>query len=105
MRQRKARGWKWMLYSDSGVSTIEFAIVFPFMIIIAFMGFELAFDIIVDASVQIAAESASRVGVVVGTPPNGLTREQQATQIVHGILDGWTSVGGVVTVNILDYAG
>ena len=92
-----------MVHSDSGVSTIEFAIVFPFMIIIAFMGFELAFDIIVDASVQVAAEAASRVSMVVGTPANGNTREQQALQNVHAVLDGWANVGGVVTINILDY--
>ena len=72
-----------------GVSAIEFAIAAPFVLVIVLGTCELAMDMLMDASVQMAAQAASRYGLTTTAPSNG-TRQQQAQAIVNSYLQHWT---------------
>jgi Flp pilus assembly protein TadG len=88
---------------DGGVSAIEFAIASPLVFILVLGTVELAVDMSIDATVQMAAQSASRVGLTV-TPPSSGTREAQAKSIVLSVLGGWLKMPRTtVTVTELDY--
>ncbi|SPB12812.1 hypothetical protein NOV72_00117 [Caballeronia novacaledonica] len=88
---------------DQGVTAIEFAFVSPFLLIMILMTMEIALDMIVDASVQYAAQQASRAGLTTSVPSSG-SRDDQARQIVNNILGGWTKFGGTVNIATLSYA-
>jgi len=86
-----------------GVSAIEFAIAAPFVFVLVLGTVELAVDMMIDATVQMAAQSASRVGLTTTNPASG-TRAQQAQQIVTNIMSGWTGMPNTtLTVTELDY--
>jgi len=57
---------------------------------------------IADASVQAAAQAASRVGLTTTAPSTG-SRVQEAQTIVQSILGGWKNVSGTITVTELNY--
>ncbi|WP_431311366.1 TadE/TadG family type IV pilus assembly protein [Paraburkholderia aromaticivorans] len=98
----RRRGVVGPLSDDGGVSAIEFALLSPVVFFLIMGTLELALDMIVDASVQIAAESASRVGLTTTNPATG-TRSDQAQSIVMNTLGGWQKIGGTVTINTLNY--
>ena len=102
LRPRDAPGLKRLLGDSRGTTSIELAIIGPFLVFLAVGAIELALDMVVDASVQIAAQSASRAGLTT-TVPSGESREAQAQAIVNRILDTWTRVGAVVTISEVDY--
>jgi Flp pilus assembly protein TadG len=91
-----------VLADSRGTSAIEFAIFAPVMFILVLGTVELALDMIVDASVQIAAQAASRAGLTTSNPASG-TRAAQAQSIVTSILGRWTSIGATVNITELDY--
>lgn len=90
------------LRDERGTSAIEFAILSPFVFFLVLGTVELAMDMIVDASVQIAAENASRTGLTTTAPATG-TRATQAQATVMSILGRWQNVGATVTITELDY--
>jgi Flp pilus assembly protein TadG len=87
---------------DSGVSAIEFALVGPVVFLLVLGTVEIALDMIVDASVQLAAQQASRVGLTTVSPSTG-TRDSQARAIINAYLQPWTNIGGTVSVTTLNY--
>ncbi|MGV7241293.1 TadE/TadG family type IV pilus assembly protein [Caballeronia sp. M23-90] len=91
-----------MLGDNRGVSAIEFAIVGPMVFILILGTVEIALDMFVDASVQLAAQAASRVGLTTVDPSSG-TRSEQAKKIVMTILGRWQNVGATVTIATLNY--
>ncbi|MDR5857607.1 pilus assembly protein [Caballeronia sp. LZ062] len=92
-----------LLRDESGVAAIEMAFLMMFAIFIVLGTIELALDMIVDATVQIAAQQASRVGLTTSAPTNGNTRAQQAQAQILGVLKPWTNMGGTVTFTTLNY--
>jgi Flp pilus assembly protein TadG len=91
------------LRESSGVSAIEFAIAAPFVLVIVLGTCELAMDMLMDASVQMAAQAASRYGLTTTAPTTG-TRQQQAQTIVNGYLQRWTRLPNTtVTITATDY--
>jgi hypothetical protein len=62
----------------------------------------MALDMIVDASVQIAAQQASRIGLTTANPASG-TRADQAQTVVNNILGRWRNIGGSVSITTLNY--
>jgi Flp pilus assembly protein TadG len=92
------------LYRDSrGVSAIEFAIAAPFVFILVLGTVELAVDMMIDATVQIAAQAASRAGLTT-TPPASGSRDDQAKSIAMNILGGWSKLPNTtVTITESDY--
>ncbi|HEV7835536.1 MAG TPA: TadE/TadG family type IV pilus assembly protein [Caballeronia sp.] len=89
---------------SSGVSAIEFAIAAPFLFIFVLGTVELAVDMMIDATVQVAAQSASRVGLTTTNPASG-TRAAQAQQIVKNIMSGWTGMPRTtLTITELGYS-
>ncbi|GAB7537094.1 hypothetical protein BGC_33120 [Burkholderia sp. 3C] len=88
--------------AEGGVSTLEFALFAPAMFILMLGIIELGLNLMVDASVQYAAQQASRAGITTVAPASG-TREQAATQLVTTILKPWTNIGGKLTITIVDY--
>jgi Flp pilus assembly protein TadG len=91
------------LLSDScGISAIEFAIVGPMVFILILGTVEIALDMFVDASVQLAAQAASRTGLTTVDPASG-TRATQAQNTVMAILGRWQNIGGTVSIATLDY--
>jgi Flp pilus assembly protein TadG len=80
-----------------GVSAIEFALVGPVVLLLIIGTMEIALDMIVDASVQLAAQQASRTGLTNVTPSSG-SRADQAKAVVTNILAPWTAIGGTVTI-------
>ncbi|MBN3726367.1 pilus assembly protein [Burkholderia sp. Ac-20379] len=87
---------------DGGVSALEFALFAPAMFILLLGIIELGLNLMVDASVQYAAQQASRAGITTVAPSTG-TRDQAAAQIVNTILKPWVNMGGTVTVTLVDY--
>jgi Flp pilus assembly protein TadG len=104
----KALGRRWLpelsgwFRDASGSTSLEFVFVFPFALYMVLGTIELALDMVVDASVEIAAQAASRVGLTTTVPVNE-SRAQQASAIVNTILGGWENLGGKVTIAELDY--
>jgi len=91
------------LRDASGVSAIEFALVGPVVFILVLCTVEIALDMFVDASVQMAAQTASRIGLTTTVPAN-TTRDAEAKRIVNAILQQWTNVGGVVSITTRAYS-
>ncbi|WP_277183719.1 TadE/TadG family type IV pilus assembly protein [Caballeronia sp. BR00000012568055] len=85
-----------------GVSAIEFALLGPMVFLLVLGTVEIALDMFVDASVQLAAQQASRVGLTTTTPSSG-TRDSQARAIINAYLAPWTRIGGTVTISTLNY--
>jgi Flp pilus assembly protein TadG len=90
------------LRDSRGVSAIEFALVAPVVFILVLGTVEVALDMVVDASVQFAAQKASRAGLTTTNPASG-TRADAAQAIVMGVLGGWTNIGGTVAIQTLNY--
>ncbi|WP_250453715.1 TadE/TadG family type IV pilus assembly protein [Caballeronia sp. ATUFL_M2_KS44] len=90
------------LRDDSGIAAIEFAAVLMIAVVLIVGTIELALEMIVDATVQVAAQEASRVGLTTTSPASG-TRQQQALAIVNKILSGWTKIGANVVVTESNY--
>ncbi|WP_414445347.1 TadE/TadG family type IV pilus assembly protein [Burkholderia sp. 22PA0106] len=88
--------------SEHGLSTLEFAILAPGVFILMLGIIEFGLDLMADASVQYAAQQASRAGITTLAPSSG-TREQAASQTVTTILQPWTRIGATVTLTISDY--
>jgi Flp pilus assembly protein TadG len=91
-----------LLRNDAGTSTIEFAIVAPLTFVIILGVLEVGLDMMVDATVQIAAQAASRAGLTT-VAPSGSTRDQAAQDTINNILSGWTNIGATVAINTLTY--
>ncbi|WP_321799137.1 TadE/TadG family type IV pilus assembly protein [Caballeronia sp. J97] len=91
-----------LLRDERGIASIEFAFVVFIAAILIIGTVELALEMIVDATVQAAAQEASRVGLTT-TAPNTGTRVQKAQAIVEAILGGWRTLGATITVTELNY--
>ncbi|MDR5762709.1 TadE/TadG family type IV pilus assembly protein [Caballeronia sp. LZ035] len=93
---------KQLLRDERGIASIEFAFVGIIAMILFIGTVEIALEMIADASVQAAAQAASRVGLTTTAPSSG-TRVQKAQSIVENILSGWRNVGATITVSELNY--
>lgn len=93
---------KQFLRDERGIAAIEFAFVGIFAMILFIGTVEIALEMIADASVQAAAQAASRVGLTTTAPSSG-TRVQKAQAIVESILGGWRNVSATITVTELNY--
>jgi Flp pilus assembly protein TadG len=92
-----------LLRDSGGVSAIEFAIAAPLMFIMILASIELGMGMIMDASVLMAANEASRYGLTTTAPPTG-TRDTQAKQIVMNMIGGWAKVSGTtISITEVDY--
>jgi Flp pilus assembly protein TadG len=87
----------------SGVSAIEFALVGPVIFLMILGTLEIALDMVVDASVQMAAQQASRTGIINVNPSTG-TRADQAKKVVNSILSPWTAIGGNIAIDARAYS-
>jgi Flp pilus assembly protein TadG len=86
-----------------GVSAIEFAIAAPFVLVTVLGACELAMTMLMDATVQLAAQAASRCGLTTTNPSAG-TREQQAQDIANAYLARWTRLAGTtVSITMANY--
>jgi Flp pilus assembly protein TadG len=88
---------------ERGVTAIEFALVTPLLLIMILGTVEMALDMMVDASVQYAAQQASRAGLTTTNPTTG-SRIDEARRIVNEVLGGWSKFGGAVNISTLSYA-
>lgn len=91
-----------LIRDPRGSASLEFVFVFPFALYMVLGTIELALDMIVDASVEIAAQAASRAGLTTTVPANE-SRAVQASNIVNTILGGWEKMGATVAISELDY--
>ena len=99
--KRRSRRALWR--DDRGISAIEFAIATPFVLVLVLGTCELAMDMLMDTTVQMAAQAASRYGLTTTEPATG-TRAQQAQTIVNAYLARWTRLPGTtVTIETLNY--
>lgn len=91
---------------ERGGSAIEFALCFIPVVLLILAAIEFGLDMVVDATVQIAAQAASRAGMVTMTAPtSGTTTVQtQAQQIVMQYLGVWQNAGATVTVTRTNYS-
>lgn len=76
-----------------GLSAIEFALVLPVVLLLVMGTIEVAFDLMMDASLQIAAQNASRYGMTTSTPSTG-TRASQAQAVATNAIGMWTKIPG-----------
>ncbi|SAK97107.1 TadE family protein [Caballeronia calidae] len=100
---RRQRLFRRLARDERGVSAIEFALVAPLVFILILGTVEVALDMIVDASVQFAAQQASRAGLTTVVPSSG-TRDAEARRIVYTILGGWRNIGGTVDIGTRAYS-
>jgi Flp pilus assembly protein TadG len=92
-----------LLHDSGGVSALEFAIAAPVMFIMILAAIELAMGMLMDASVLMAANEASRYGLTTTTPATG-TRDSQAQQIVMNLIGGWGNIPGTkLSIAEIDY--
>ncbi|SAL30487.1 hypothetical protein AWB73_02575 [Caballeronia turbans] len=91
-----------ILRDERGIASIEFAFVAVIAVILIIGTIEIALEMIVDASVQAAAQAASRVGLTTTAPSTG-SRAQEAQRIVETILGGWRNANATITVTELNY--
>lgn len=77
--------------------------VAPFLIIIILGTIEIGLDMWIDASVEAAAQRASRLGITT-VIPTGQTREQAVQAIVNNVLSTWQSLNAVETTTIKSYS-
>jgi Flp pilus assembly protein TadG len=90
------------LCDERGIASIEFAVV-AFMSVVLIVGtVELALEMIVDATVQVAAQEASRVGLTTSAPSSG-SRQDAAKEIIGQVLGGWKKLGATVDITELNY--
>ncbi|SAK66625.1 TadE-like protein [Caballeronia catudaia] len=90
------------LRDASGIASIEFVFVAFISIVLILGTLELAVNMIVDATVQAAAQEASRVGITTSTPATG-TRQDAARKVIDTILGGWKLLGATVEISALNY--
>ncbi|MDR5828912.1 pilus assembly protein [Caballeronia sp. LP006] len=102
LHARAHRNVSRFLRDDGGSSLIEFAILAPLSFILILATIEFGLDMMVDATVQIAAQQASRAGLTTSAPASG-TRDQQAQNLINNMLGGWTNIGATITINTLTY--
>lgn len=89
---------------DTGVSAIEFAIVAPVVLLMVLGTMEIALDMTMDATVQMAAQAASRAGLV-NVTPTGSTREAQAKSVAMGVIGMWANLPNTtVSISETTYA-
>lgn len=100
--RRRLAVWSALVRDDHGVTAIEFAIAAPFILFMVLGTLELGFDMIMDARVEYAAQSASRYGLTTIAPATG-TREDAAKSIVMTILGPWTRLPNT-TVSVVENA-
>ncbi|MDR5818215.1 MULTISPECIES: pilus assembly protein [unclassified Caballeronia] len=93
---------KALLRDERGIASIEFAFVGIIAMILFIGTVEIALEMIADASVQAAAQVASRVGLTTTAPTSG-TRSQEAQAKVESILGGWRNVGATIAVTEQNY--
>ena len=91
-----------LLGDSRGSVAIEFAIVTPLIVVMILATIELALNMFVDASVQMAAQAASRAGMTTSAPASG-SRATEAQSVAMAILGGWKNIGAVVQVTTLTY--
>jgi len=88
---------------NGGMTTIEFAILVPFMVILILGTIELGLDMWVDASVEAAAQKASRLGITT-VVPQGKTRDQAVQDIIDSTLSTWTTLTPIEKTTVKSYA-
>jgi len=87
-----------------GVSAIEFAIASPFVFILVIGTVEMASEMMIDATVQMAAQAASRIGLINVAPADGTTREAAAQAAAMKVLGNWATMANTtVTITEVDY--
>jgi hypothetical protein len=73
-----------------GAVALEFAIVFPFLLLAFFGGIEMAIVLFISSTIEAAVFDASRYGITGGSDP-GVTREDRVLEIVgdktYGLVD------------------
>lgn len=87
---------------DRGVSAIEIAIALPVVIFITLSCVEIALDLWVDATVETAAQRASRLGITT-VQPTGETLEQAVRDSINDTLSPWAARSPVITVTLKSY--
>ncbi|HEY2025136.1 TadE/TadG family type IV pilus assembly protein [Paraburkholderia sp.] len=92
-----------LLQDNRGVTAIEFAIAAPVMLVMILASLELGMGMLMDASILVAANEASRYGLTTTAPATG-TRASQAQQIVMNIIGGWGNIPGTtISIAEIDY--
>ncbi|MCY0389481.1 pilus assembly protein [Robbsia sp. Bb-Pol-6] len=100
--RQRLTAWSAVLHDSRGVTAIEFAVAAPFLLFMILGTIELGIDMIMDARVEYAAQSASRYGLTTVAPTTG-TRADAAKLIVMKILGSWTNLPHT-SVNIVETA-
>lgn len=99
------RRFRALFRDDVGVSAIEFAIAAPMVLILVIGTVEMATMMMMDATVQMAAQAAARYGMTNVTPTDGTTRQATAEQIARNVLSGWSQMANTsVTISEVAYS-
>jgi Flp pilus assembly protein TadG len=88
--------------TERGVSAIEFALVLPILIFVTLGTVEIGLDLWVDATVETAAQRASRLGITT-VQPAGKTLEQAVEANIKDTLTPWASRIQTLTIDVKSY--
>jgi hypothetical protein len=91
------------LYRDRrGVAALEFAMLFPILLILLLGTIEVGYVMMVDATLELAVRDASRYGMI--TPTEGTeTRDQRIRDTVTGWVGRWMADPSVIDIDMLAY--
>lgn len=86
-----------------GVSALEFAMLFPLLLLLILGTVEIAFVMMIDASLELAVRDASRYGMI--SPATAAeTRDQRIRDIVENWLGRWLSDPQDIAIDVRTYA-
>lgn len=94
----------WQLRGDRrGMAAIEFALVFPVLLMMTVGIIEFALMMLLDASLEIAIREASRAGSLAVAMPDAVAREARVKTIIDSLVSRWVPGTNGTTVKINVY--
>lgn len=98
-RARRLGCWR----DDRGVSALEFAMLFPILLLLLLGTVEIAFIMMIDASLELAVRNASRYGMISPTSETA-SRDERIRTIVEDWLGRWLSDPAQITIDVRTYS-
>lgn len=86
-----------------GMVAIEFALVFPMLLMLTVGIIEFALMMLMDASLEIAIREASRVGSLTALLPDATAREAKVKDTVNAFVSRWVPGTNTITVDLRIY--
>ncbi|TDR80240.1 TadE/TadG family type IV pilus assembly protein [Paludibacterium purpuratum] len=88
--------------NQRGVAALEFALIFPFLLVVTVGAIDVALETFMDAALDRGASAASRIGVTVVVPA-GVDRDQAIYNAIWGTVGQFLQSPSQLTVSTMTY--